>query len=578
MIGLPFGQPEGVARMDGPGTRALPEGYRYTTTVGAGPSGDETVCRAPDGREVVVRVTGVEGDPSSDLFTELSAAAAAAEHPCSVGIRPWSDPALGVCVERIHVPGGSLAERSDEALAPEVVAAGGARLAAALAFAHSRGVLHGDVRPANVLLGADGDWLLSGVGVARAVARAKPGDPVSPDPAFAPRELRGWERPAPSADVFSLGAVLYAALAGAVPAPNSGASAAALPGVPAAMAGLIDRMMAPNPADRPSLVEVDQVLRPLVPAVARGALPAAAAPLALVSQPRPKLPVVAAAATAAVASGRNRVLVAAAAIGAVFLGGATAVAVGNSGGGGGKAVMTAASAPPVAVSAAPTSAAPKQAAALSKPVAKPAAKPQKPAAAVPPAVVAAPVVPKVADTSSNAAAFDPQQIEAFDVKAEPSHDNGYWQLKVVWEMSIVPPAVRGWHIFLYDPNTDRQTDKEYGPRSAVTPPRNGPTYEGVYYFNSVFSVASCVRVQTDAGPPTPRISGRACPDPKQVQAAQAAIARGSQQGVVPANTPAKATAPAKPAAPATPPKPAPKTVAPPPAKPAPSTAPKTHPN
>lgn len=157
------------------------------------------------------------------------------------------------------------------------VAAVGARLADALAHLHRTGVAHGDLKPSNVLLGAGGhpyliDFNLSG------------GAEVSPlrcggtFPYMAPERVRLvlGDRPAGDpmqADVYSFGAMLFEALTGRVPVEPIESSdlkavaadlasrvppplRALTPTVPSALAGLVDRCLAADPARRPTATEL----------------------------------------------------------------------------------------------------------------------------------------------------------------------------------------------------------------------------------------------------------------------------------------------------------------------------------
>lgn len=285
-----------------------PVGYTVVRELGTGRLGRVLVCTSPSGSRVVVRVLAVrpvDTTAQARLEAELRAAAAAGQHACAAQIsRVWTDPDLGICLEQAFGPGGSAQAvlAADGPFDPAEVTIGGLRLAAALASSHARGVLHGDLRPANVLLDENKDWLLADGGVARAVRRADPSVPALLDPLYAPRELYGWEEPGPPADVYSLGATLYAMLSGHPPGAEdsrrgAGAQYAGLlvgpaplpPAVPAPLAGLVLRMLAPDPADRPPLTEVDQILRAQVPAAARSRIPDPShpAPPSLRLAPRP---------------------------------------------------------------------------------------------------------------------------------------------------------------------------------------------------------------------------------------------------------------------------------------------------
>ncbi|MGE0712938.1 MAG: protein kinase [Planctomycetota bacterium] len=103
-----------------------------------------------------------------------------------------------------------------------------AKVAGAVAHAHARGVLHRDLKPQNVLLDAAGEPRLVDLGVARLIdARSlTESGAVLGTPAFlAPEQARG-ERGDARADVFGLGALLWACLSG--DAPRAGGSLAVL--------------------------------------------------------------------------------------------------------------------------------------------------------------------------------------------------------------------------------------------------------------------------------------------------------------------------------------------------------------
>jgi serine/threonine protein kinase len=90
-------------------------------------------------------------------------------------------------------------------------------VAVALGVAHRKGVIHGDVKPANILITAEGRVKLSDFGMARLASRDSGGSPLLGTPAYwCPEQIMGRPQDARS-DIFSLGGVLYEMLTGTSP-------------------------------------------------------------------------------------------------------------------------------------------------------------------------------------------------------------------------------------------------------------------------------------------------------------------------------------------------------------------------
>src|SRR4051812_27110318 len=148
-------------------------------------------------------------------------AAAALSHPSVVqvydvvteGGRPW------IVMELLHAR--SLADLiiADGPLAPRAVAKIGVALLGALEVAHSAGVLHHDVKPANVLICTDGRCVLTDFGVARMPAESNLTTPgmVLGSPHFISPERAVGGPFGPPSDLFSLGVTLYTAVEGGPP-------------------------------------------------------------------------------------------------------------------------------------------------------------------------------------------------------------------------------------------------------------------------------------------------------------------------------------------------------------------------
>ena len=192
-----------------------------------------------------------------------------------------------------YVPGPSLAEALRDGPLEPARAVGILRdVAAALDDAHAHGVLHRDVKPANILLAPDGRAKLADLGVATAVESTKitvAGGVIGTAAYLAPEQFDGGETTEAS-DVYALAAVAYEMLAGrrarAGRTPLEIARAAAAgpadlreldPTIPEAVAEALCRGMATDPSDRPHTAGAlaAEVARPLeaAPEPSRGSDP-----------------------------------------------------------------------------------------------------------------------------------------------------------------------------------------------------------------------------------------------------------------------------------------------------------------
>ena len=153
----------------------------------------------------------------------------------------------------------------------ERVARIGAEAARGLHHAHLAGVIHRDVKPENLFLGADGAIKVGDFGLARSESKLAPVNTqdgyVVGTPGFISPEVLAGGKVTPAADTWSLGVTLFELAAGSVPALRAlqeaqgrssleaslPAPSSLLPGVPAEFDAIIGDCLAAAPAGRPSL-------------------------------------------------------------------------------------------------------------------------------------------------------------------------------------------------------------------------------------------------------------------------------------------------------------------------------------
>ncbi|MGH3436064.1 MAG: serine/threonine-protein kinase [Sciscionella sp.] len=150
-------------------------------------------------------------------------------------------------------------------------------MAAALAAAHRAGITHRDVKPGNVLVGEHGEVKLTDFGIARNVSDSTMTHTgiILGSPAFIAPEIAAGQTATPSADLWSLGATLFAAVEGYPPYDMNGEVLATLQEVVhgevpvATTAGplqpLISGLMRKDPGKRISLAEARQLVYWLLP-------------------------------------------------------------------------------------------------------------------------------------------------------------------------------------------------------------------------------------------------------------------------------------------------------------------------
>ena len=258
----------------------LPAGHRianYTLQRRLGSGSHGTVYLARDARtkgwvalKLLPLPPGEAGQLGGQAFLDAAKAARLLHHPDVVAVFGAGLDGNTAWLAMEAVPGADLARytRPPRLLPESLVLRLGQRLAAALAHAHQQGVVHRDVKPANVLVHWPSDTVkLADFGLSRmADASNTATGMMLGSPAYmAPEQLAGVV-PTARTDLYALGITLYELLTGRpafdgntmgellrqitqLPAPNLAQSR---PDLPAALALLLQRLMARDVTARPN--------------------------------------------------------------------------------------------------------------------------------------------------------------------------------------------------------------------------------------------------------------------------------------------------------------------------------------
>ena len=250
--------------------------YEILEVIGVG--ANSRVARAFD--PLIARIVAIKLFPTQlahgearNRFVQEARVVGQISHPAVIALHDMGvdEPSQTPYLVMEYVQGQSLEKMLEKGSVPfSKACAWVAEVATALAVAHRKGVIHGDVKPANILIADDERVKLTDFGMARLASRDSADTPLLGSPAYwCPEQIVGKPQDARS-DIFSLGVVLYELVTGrrpfdaeslqgicaqilsSTPLPPSHAN----PSIPAGLNELIASCLAKDPNQRCASAEV----------------------------------------------------------------------------------------------------------------------------------------------------------------------------------------------------------------------------------------------------------------------------------------------------------------------------------
>ncbi len=198
--------------------------YRITEQLGRG--GMATVYKGYQtslARFVAIKVLPAffaEEEGFRERFRREAIAVAQLRHPNILAVFDYGEEEGVAYIVNEFVDGGTLADQLGNPLPVDYTVRMLAPIASALDYAHSRGVVHRDVKPSNILLARDGTPILGDFGLARMMGSlprlSRTGTAMGTPEYMAPEQAEGDEA-GPPADLYALAVVAYEMVTGRVP-------------------------------------------------------------------------------------------------------------------------------------------------------------------------------------------------------------------------------------------------------------------------------------------------------------------------------------------------------------------------
>ena len=202
--------------------------YQIVEKIGAGGMGSVYKAYQPSlGRYVAIKVLPPQtaGDPTfSERFAQEARAVGKLRHPNIVTAFDFTQQDDIAYLVSDYIDGGTLADQLGTPLPLDYAMGILGPIAAALDYAHARGIVHRDIKPQNVLMTREGTPVLTDFGLAKIVGpgsgMTQAGSLMGTADYMAPELAGGAESAGPAADQYALGIIAYQILVGRHPFPS----------------------------------------------------------------------------------------------------------------------------------------------------------------------------------------------------------------------------------------------------------------------------------------------------------------------------------------------------------------------